>query len=164
MSNSTPGRSEVEKLKVNEQKWSKPLMEAGWTALPNVIIERQAALGLDALDINLIVHLAHYWWQPENLPRPSVETIAKALQVTPRTIQKRMRQLEAAGLMNREERRTTKNGSATNLYRFDGLIKAATPFAVEKLKEIEAATKAKTERLARKRPKLVVNNEGGGVG
>src|SRR4051794_303220 len=41
--------SEVEKLRINEKKWSKTLMDAGWNAIPNVLIEKQAALGLDAL-------------------------------------------------------------------------------------------------------------------
>ncbi len=30
-------------LRVNEQKWSKPLMDAGWTAFPSTIIEEQKA-------------------------------------------------------------------------------------------------------------------------
>lgn len=36
-------------------------MKAGWTALPNVIFERQRALGLDAIDVNIILHIASYW-------------------------------------------------------------------------------------------------------
>jgi hypothetical protein len=53
-------KADVEKIKVNEAKWSKPLMAAGWTAMPSVIIEKQEALGLDALDMNIIIHLSHY--------------------------------------------------------------------------------------------------------
>jgi hypothetical protein len=41
-------------LRVNEKKWTPTLMKAGWTVLPNVIFERQQALGLDALDINIL--------------------------------------------------------------------------------------------------------------
>src|SRR5580704_15132301 len=60
-------------------KWSKPLWTAGWNGIPSVIIERQEALGLDALDMNIILHLSNYWWTPENLPFPSIGTIAKAV-------------------------------------------------------------------------------------
>jgi DNA-binding MarR family transcriptional regulator len=109
--------------------------------------------------MNIIVHLSHYWWRPENLPHPSVATIAKAIGVEPRTIQKRIKALEAADLIKREERRHTKTGSTTNLYSFGGLIKAALPYAEEKLAEIAAAQEAKKKRLERKKPKLVVNNE-----
>ncbi len=161
MSNSKAKADAAEKLRINEKKWTPELMDVGWTVIPNIIIERQAALGLDAIDMNLILHLAHYWWHPENLPHPSVEKIAKAIGVAPRTVQKRMRGLEAAGLMRREERRQTKNGSTTNLYHFEGLIEAAKPFAADKAKEIAAATDAKEKRLASKKPKgptLVVDN------
>jgi hypothetical protein len=83
-------QADAETLRKNEAKWSKPLMAAGWNALPNIIIEKQEALGLDALDMNIILHLSHYWWTAENLPFPSVATIAKAIGVTPRTVQKRI--------------------------------------------------------------------------
>lgn len=153
----------VEKLRTNEKKWTPELMAVGWTVIPNIIIERQRAFGLDAIDMNLILHLAQYWWQPDNLPHPAVQTIAKAIGVSVRTVQKRMARLEAAKLMNRVERRHTKNGSATNLYSFDGLIAAAKPFAAEKAEEVKKATEEKAARLARKKPKvatLIVNNGG----
>ncbi|MER9657621.1 helix-turn-helix domain-containing protein [Mesorhizobium sp. M0152] len=153
-------KAEVTKLRINEKKWTKTLMATGWSAFPNIIIEKQQALGLDALDMNIVIHLVQYGWLPENLPHPSVETIAKAIGVTPRTIQKRIAALEAIGLLAREERRNTPNGSMTNRYNFDGLIEAAKPFAVEKAAEIKKAAEAKSERLSRKRPKLVVSNDG----
>jgi hypothetical protein len=64
-------------VRVNEKKWSKVLMDAGWTAMPSVIIERQKALGLDSLDMNIILHLASYWWTRDNKPHPSKTTIAE---------------------------------------------------------------------------------------
>lgn len=154
-----PNKAEAANVRTNEKKWSKPLMAAGWNVIPNIIIEKQEALGLDALDMNIILHLSHYWWQPDNVPHPSVATIAKAIQVTPRTVQKRIAALEKLGFLTREERRFTQNGSTTNRYHFDGLIKAATPYAEEKVREIETATEAKRQRLARKKPKLVVSND-----
>ena len=97
-------RTETAKdLKVNERKWSKPLMDAGWTAIPSVIIERQRALGLDALDINILLHLATYWWTHDNKPHPAKGTIAEAMNVKPRTVQRRIAALENAGLIWREE-------------------------------------------------------------
>jgi len=81
-------------LKTNEEKWSPQLWKAGWTTIPNVIIERQKALGLDALDINIIMHLATYWWTPDNKPHPSKVTIADAMQVDPRTVQRRIAKME----------------------------------------------------------------------
>jgi hypothetical protein len=54
------------------------------------------------------------------------------------------------------ERRDSPYGSQTNLYKLDGLIAAATPYAEEKLAEIAAKKKMREERLARKKPKLTL--------
>lgn len=148
--------AQAEALRRNEAKWSKPLMDAGWNAIPGIIIEKQEALGLDAIDMNIIVHLSNYWWHADNLPCPSVATIAKAIGIKPRTVQKRIKALHDLGLLTRTERRKTRFGSDTNLYSFEGLIGAALPFAEEKLAEREKRKQAENDRLTRKRPKLTV--------
>lgn len=155
--------TDVQALKQNEKKWSPTLMKAGWSAFPNIIIEKQRALGLDAMDMNILLHLVQYWWLEENVPHPSVATIAEAIGVTPRAIQKRITALQAAGLITREERRHSKFGSQTNLYRFDGLIKACLPFAQEKLEAAKKKAEENKERVKRKKPKLVVNNDAPGT-
>lgn len=160
MEAAAPNKVDTETLRTNEKKWSKTLMDAGWNVIPNIIIEKQEALGLGPIDMNIIVHLSHYWWNKEDLPHPTVATIAKAIGVSERTVQKHVRTLEAANLLHREERRHTKNGSMANKYNFDGLIKAATPFAKEKIAEREKAKKDKQDRVQRKRPRLVHSSEG----
>ena len=141
-------------LRTNEKKWSKPLMDAGWTALPSVIIENQRQLDLSSLDLNIIVYLASKWWTAEGKPFPSKNTMAQAMNVHPRTIQKHIASLEAAGYVRREERRSD-TGSKTNIYHLDGLIKAATPFAKEKLNEMkDKAASAKQKQTRRGAPKL----------
>jgi len=147
---------EAEDLRKNEAKWSKPLMAAGWNAIPSIIIEKQEALGLDAIDMNIIIHLSNYWWRADNLPNPSVKTIAQAIGVKERTIQKRIKALHELGLLTRTERRKTRVGSDTNLYGFDGLIKAALPYAEEKLAARKKREEEEKDRLARKKPKLSV--------
>lgn len=156
MSKSTVKAADVETLRKNEAKWSKPLMAAGWNAIPSIIIEKQEALGLDAVDMNIIVHLSNYWWTADNVPHPSVDKIAKAIGIKPRTVQKRIKALHELGLLTREERRFTRNGSATNRYHFTGLIKADTPFAEEKVAKMAARAKEERERLTRKKPALTL--------
>jgi predicted transcriptional regulator len=127
--------SEPDQLQVDEDKWGQVLLAAGWTLIPNIIFERQRALGLDPLDINILLHIVSHWSSVSDKPRPSKVTIAKALGVTPRTVQRRIATLEASGLIRRVERRLSKIGSKTNVYHFEGLKKAATPYAAEKLRE-----------------------------
>lgn len=148
-------------LTTNEKKWTKPLMDAGWTALPSVIIENQRQLGLEPLDVNIVLYLASKWWTPEGKPYPSKATMAKAMNVHPRTIQKHIAALEAAKYIRREERRT-EAGSKSNIYHLDGLIKAARPFADEKLEEMKAkaeATKRKQNRRGAPKLRLVASED-----
>ena len=150
-------------LKTNEKKWSKTLMDAGWTALPSVIIENQKQLDLSPIDMNIILYLASKWWTPDGKPYPSKATIAAAMQLHPRTIQKHIAGLEAANYIKREERRTP-SGSQTNIYHLDGLIEAVMPFAREKLEDIrekQAIKKIRQNRRGapKKRLRLAVDNE-----
>lgn len=150
-------KAEAEKLHVNEKKWTPTLMKAGWTVLPNVLFERQQALGLDPLDINIILHIASYWWSEGSKPHPSKVTIAKAIGIDPRSVQRRIAALEAGELIRREERRISKTGSKTNIYHLDGLIKAATPYALEKLEEKDVKAAIRAARAKRKgKPKLTL--------
>ena len=123
----------VNELSINESKWSKTLMAAGWTVLPTVLIEQQRKMGLDPIDMNILLHLASYWWLSDKKPHPSKKTIALAMGVHPRTVQRHIANLEKKRLIKREQRRIAGKGSKTNLYHFDGLIAAALPFAEEKI-------------------------------
>lgn len=137
-------------------KWGKELTNAGFTALPNIIFERQQALQLDSLDLNILLHLAGYWWDSENLPRPSKETLAKAIGVHPRTIQRRIAELEKWGYIKRIERKAACGDNLPNEYDLSGLIAAAKPFAEEKLKEIERRRTENEARITRKKPLTLI--------
>lgn len=139
-----------------EKKWTKPLADAGWTAIPDVIFQRQNALGLDALDINIILHLASYWWNAGNDPYPSKTTIATAIGVNARTVQRHIAKLEVAGFVKRTARSSKKGGRLTNQYSLAGLIKEATPFALERIEEKKKRMSEATERAKRRRPVLSV--------
>ncbi|MGH6869872.1 MAG: helix-turn-helix domain-containing protein [Rhizomicrobium sp.] len=156
MSKSATHPSAAETLRKLEDRWTKPLIDAGWTAIPSIFIEKQAALGLDAIDMNILVHLSKYWWKADNLPHPSVATIAAAIGIKPRAVQKRMKALEGLGFITRHARRTAFGDNDTNLYSFEGLIKAAAPYAVEKIAAREKRDQEERERVARKRPKLAL--------
>ena len=151
-----------EHLRQNEKKWSKPLMDAGWSAVPSILIEKQQALGLDPLDMNIILHLLKYWWVADNFPHPSVETIATAVGRSKRTVQKRTATLATLGFIEKIERKYSHNGNQTNMYSFNGLIEKMKPYADEKNTLIAQSAAAEKDRLLRKKPKkpsLVVNNE-----
>jgi hypothetical protein len=151
----TNAKAAEKTLKVNEAKWTKELMRAGWTVLPNVLFENQSNLGLDPLDVNILLHIASYWWEPEGKPHPSKVTIAHAINVNPRTVQRRIAAMEKAKYIRREERRIKGEGSKTNVYHLEGLIKAAMPFALEKYGKMQKRAEERAARAKRRgRPKL----------
>src|SRR5262245_11325892 len=100
---STAGQpNPARKLNLNEEKWTPELWRGGWTAIPSVIFEYQTRLGLDPLDINIILHLVSHWWKKDNKPYPFKVTIANRIGVDPRTVQRRIAAMERAKFIRRE--------------------------------------------------------------
>lgn len=150
---------EVEKPTIheNERKWSKELMTAGWTAIPSVILERQQALGLNALDVNILLHIARHWWRADELPFPSKTSIAECIGVNPRTVQRHIAELEEAGLIQRVSRFGDKSkGQLNNAYDLRPLIREAKPFAAEVVEERKARQEERRARRIRKLPKMQI--------
>jgi hypothetical protein len=144
-----------EKFSRNEAKWTVALMDAGYTVLPSIILEKQAALGLDAVDINILMHLASFWWYSENPAHPTKGRIARAMGIDESTVRRRIARLQKDGLIHRKERFNPKTrGQLGNFYYFDGLIKACTPFAEEFLRVRAERKKEDDQRRTRKRPGL----------
>ena len=147
-------------LRENEKKWGAELLKAGWTMLPNIIFMRQRALGLDSLDINILLILLSHWWTLDNLPFPTKKTIANAIGCDPSTVRKRIQQMEADGFIKRILRPIEKDRNKSNLYDFSGLIEAAKPYAIEEIQVRESQRKERDQRIKRKgKPKLRVVGE-----
>ena len=125
--------------KLIEAKWGKPLAAAGWTAIPNAIIENQRKLGLDALDLAILLQLAACWWSPDRPPFPGRDRIAANIGVTSRTVQRRLGRLAKVGLISKDARHSASGRQKSNQFGFAGLIAKATPHAHAML----AAKKAK---------------------
>ncbi len=144
-----------EGLRRNEEKWTRPLMDAGWTLIPSVILERQQALGLNATDLNILLHLIRHWWFSDKLPYPSKRVIADCMGVSESTVQRRIRQMENDGLLSRIARSKHGKGQQSNMYDLSGLIEAVRPYAEEALQTRAKRKKEDDETRTRKRLKLV---------
>jgi DNA-binding transcriptional ArsR family regulator len=130
--------------KVLEAKWGKTLIAAGWTALPDVVFQYQKALKLKPLDVTILLHLASYWWKPGENPWPAKGTIAEAIDVDPRTVQRHIEAMEKKGYVKRIQRRASEGDNLSNEYDLRGMIKAATKYAEEKI-VIKAKRQAEDE-------------------
>lgn len=147
-------------LRMNERKWSKAVMAAGYTVVPYVLLDRQDEFKLTPVELNVLMQLANYWWQAENLPHPSKASLAKRMGASPKTVQRAIRRLQAAGLINRKYRyHSTTRGQLTNVYEFDGLIAALKPLAKQELERREQRRKEEATRSRKKALRLVKNEE-----
>lgn len=140
----SPGRDGKKAL---ESKWGKPNIAAGWTCIPNILIRRQKTLGLDPTDLNILLHLLAYWWDDGNLPHPSKETLAQAIGISASTVQRRIRSMEAGGLLKRVERRKEKDRSDTNLYDLTPLKGLLEPHALHEVAERNAGHAGRRARM-----------------
>jgi predicted transcriptional regulator len=154
MASSVAKQRRQEGLRKNEQKWSPLLMDAGWMVVPNVIIEHQKVLGLDAVDINILLHLIRHWWQPDNLPHPSKRLIAECLGVDLSTVRRHIARMEQRNLIKRVPRFDKTHGQKTNCYELSGLIEAAKPLAQEALKIRKQRREEDAVRRTRSRPRI----------
>ena len=132
------------------KKWTKPLIDVGYTAIPTIIVQRMGVLGLTALDFAILCQLVSYWWTVEQLPHPSIQSIADAIGVKHATVKKRLAALEKAKLLKRVHRPRPGNRNKTNEYSFEPLIAAVTPHALKELEAIEERKAAKAKSLTKK--------------
>ena len=149
---------EQERLRRNEKKWTVTLMAAGWTVIPTVVLERQRALRLDSVDINILLHLARHWWYSDQPPYPTKKTIAECMGIDESTVRRRIAALEKKGIIMRKPRFDPKYGQRANEYHFDGLIERATPFAEEKIREKKQRQKEDAGKRISRKPKLSLVN------
>lgn len=107
-----------------ERIWGKAVYGYGYVGVPSILIQAQKRLKINQTQMNIIVHLLDYWYEPTRKPFPSKKELSKRIGVTLKTIQNNVRLLEEAGYVQREPRKTAAGDWNTNIYHLDGLIAA----------------------------------------
>jgi predicted transcriptional regulator len=123
--------------KKNEKKWGKAAMAAGYTIIPDVLLKAQRALGLDSLDLNILLHLVKHWWEAERAPYLGKSSIAELIGVDESTVRRRIFALEKAGLLKRVRRSDPTKGDQTNAIDLSPLVKKLEPHAEKALELIQ---------------------------
>lgn len=155
------GKAEAPSKRTVEARWGKVNTAAGWTAVPSVLFQRQRALNLSPLDLNIIMYLAGAWWDSDKHPYMSVATIAAAVNVTERTIQRRIKELELWGYVKRHKRSSKAGRNLTNAYDLTGLATACEPYSQERLDDVAQRKREAIARSTRKKPKTLTVIDGG---
>lgn len=129
----------------SEKKWGKGVIDLGFSVLPSMIFQAQARLGLNPAQLVVLLHLADYWWQKENMPHPSKKTLADRMSVNPRTVQRYLTELEDGGFIKRIERFAGHKGQTSNQYDLTGLVKK-----LQKLEPEFTQAKEQVKQVAKK--------------
>jgi len=97
--------------------------KAGFQVIPNVLFRAQKHLELDSVDIVVLLNISMHWWGASNLPFPSPVIIAQRMNVSRRTIERRLQKLEKRGFLKRLDAMAPKEGKP-KVRRFDmgGLV------------------------------------------
>lgn len=147
-----PNRRSPEDQRILNQKWGKGTMEANYTVIPSALIRGQARLGIDAMELAVLVHLLDHWWQADKMPWPSKKKIADRLKVSQKTVQRAMVRLEQGNLIKRKPRYYTDTGGRTsNEYDLSPLVERLKPIAADM---VEAAKKGKALKNKAEKPGL----------
>ncbi|MGH6848151.1 MAG: helix-turn-helix domain-containing protein [Methylocella sp.] len=137
-----------------ERIWGKAVYSHGYAGIPSILIQAQRRLGINSMQFNIIIQLLDYWHEPTRKPFPTKKDLAKRIGVTDKTIQNNIRDLEKAGLIRREQRKTAAGDWNSNVYHLEGLVakvRAMEPeFAAEKKKRKESKAVLETPAGLRK--------------
>jgi len=109
-----------------DAKWGDAIkgMGGGWTAVPNLLLRKQGMLGITTTELNILINLIRFWWEPTQAPFPSPEKMAAEMGVSERTVYRTIIALEKKGFIDRVQ----EQGKATK-YELNGLV--------EKLEEVK---------------------------
>ena len=125
-----------------EKLWGKRIKSHGYCAIPTIMIRAQHRLGVNPTQFCILVQLLEYWRSPDRLPFPTKRQLADRIGVQPSTIKTNMQALEKAGLIQRQQHKTSAGDWGANTYLLQGLverIKALEPDFEEEKKKREAA-------------------------
>lgn len=150
------GRQDDGPVKMNVKKWGQGVMDAGYTLVPNVLIERQQALGLDPVDLNILLFIIAHWWTADSRAFLSKETIANAVGRSARTVQRRISRMQKDGILDTMKRFTSSGRRTANAFDLSKLACGAAPFAKELLEERKRRAAENKARRLRKRPMRVI--------
>jgi hypothetical protein len=74
---STAHKADLQRVCEAMKRNGRPRLWRSAGPLPSIILDKQPALGISSLDLNILLQLAKYWWKKDDLPYPSKETLAE---------------------------------------------------------------------------------------
>jgi len=101
------------------EKWGEEVAQRGFAQVPNYLLLLNSFLGeekrLSPVELLVLIQLVSSWWKKEDLPFPSVNTLATRVGSSTRQVQRALKRLEEDKFIKRVTRRT-RGVIASNAY------------------------------------------------
>ena len=112
----------------------------GFQVLPDSLLRNQKRLGLTCTDMVVLVNVLMHWWEsdPDNMPHPRPNLIAKRIGTSQRTVQRSIARLCRRGLLKPLPSKRGSEGLAVRRFDVRGLVEVLRKLASEQLKEESA--------------------------
>ncbi len=132
-----------------ERRWTKPVLEPGFTLIPSALLRAQGRLHIGPIELNVLMQMIDHWWENEDMPFPAKKRMAERIGVSEKTIQRAVTRLVEEGLIRRTPRHNRHGGQTSNLYDLTPLVEKLAPIAADMVK---AREEAKAARRSPERP------------
>lgn len=138
----------AKKVRALDVRWGRGVIQVkGWTGIPNLLLERQQRLNIDAIKLNILLVLLKHWWEKDNMPFPSKSKIGEIIGRDPSTVQRHIREMEKEGLLVRNSRYYKAGGQSSNEYDLTGLLTALAGLAKEEVEDQKKQKEAEGRKL-----------------
>ena len=116
------------------KKWGDRCIDSGYQIFPDVLLKCQRYMGLEAIDVVILLNITMQWWQHDELPYPRPSFIAKRMEISTRTVERRIARMQKQGLLVRRPSEEVR-GKTVRKFDLSGLIAELTKYAEGSLAE-----------------------------
>jgi predicted transcriptional regulator len=107
-------------------KWGRDVAERGFTQVPNYLLQINMFVHddhkLSPTEMVVLLHLVATWWKKNEMPFPSMNTIADRAGISERQVQRSIKALEQKGYLKKTKKKI-KGVIASNVYDLSPLVK-----------------------------------------
>lgn len=152
-------------------KWGREVAERGFTQIPNYLIQLNMFVHedhkLSPAEMVVLLQLVASWWKKDEMPFPSMNTIADRTGISERQVQRAIKSLEQKGYLTKT-RKKIKSVIASNVYDLSPLVKVLDEIAKHYInkhpRQIKASsTDAPADQKGRTRSKRQKDDDKGAV-
>ena len=115
------------------EKWGERVAERGFAQIPNYLLLMNQFLDpehkVPPVDLIILIELVGAWWKKEEMPFPSLNTLAARSGISSRQAQRSVTRLEEAGYIKRSQRKAGRL-IASNAYDMSPLVERLNEIAI----------------------------------